>query len=238
MPEEGIAHEGELHEAKKVPHRLAAALGALDRADRSPACADRAATQGEGSGDGPVGQATSALLTGNACVYGQQCQSAEALATIQHGGVRQHLRHRPQRQRGELERRLGDDSGTIPIGDSAGSDPTARQELMNFDLTPITSLNGAGYTVVESQLSLYFCPNTANQTINVHQALAPWSETTVSWPSFNEPFVATPFTSFSAGAPNSFPGCVGAGHSPNNTRFDMTSMVSGWLNGTSRRTAS
>jgi hypothetical protein len=166
--------------------------------------------------------------------------SAEACVTIQRGGGEGNVFDSGINNNGVSSNGGSGMSGTIPIGDS-GSPATARQELMNFDLSPITNLNGAGYTVLGSQVSLYFCPGSAGQTINVHQATQSWGaspaqfstyEDSVSWPSFNESYVATPFISFNTGAANGFPGCVGTGHTPSNTRFDMTSLVSEWLNGT------
>jgi alpha-tubulin suppressor-like RCC1 family protein len=204
-------------------------------------CADSAAPQGEAHGDGTLGQATSALLTGNTCVYGQPCQSAEATATIQRGGGVGNVFDTGINDNGVSSNAGSGTSGTIPIGDSGSPTNTPRQELMNFDPTPITNLGGAGYNIVGAQVSLYFCTNAAGQTINVHEASQSWGattaqfstyETTVSWPSFNESFVATPITSFGAGASNSFPGCVGSGHTPNNARFDISSLVSDWVNGT------
>jgi Concanavalin A-like lectin/glucanases superfamily len=200
----------------KRPHLAVSSTAALVAVIVS-GCADRAAPQGEAHGDGPLASA------------GEATTAAETCVTIQRGGGVGNVFDSGINDNGVSSNNSSGTSGTIPIGDSGSPTNTPRQELMSFDLSPITSLPGASsFTVVGSQVSLYLFPNTANQTINVHQATAAWSEGTVSWPSFNESYVATPLTSFNAGAKNSFP----SASPPNNVRFDVTSLVNGWLNGT------
>ena len=150
-------------------------------------------------------------------------QSAEACLTIQRGAGVGDVFDSGINDNGVSSNNNSGTSGTIPIGDS-GNPATPRQELMRFDLSLVPP--GAGYTVTYGQVALYFYPNSANQTIYVHQATAAWGENTVSWPSFGESFVATPVTSFNAGAKNSFP----SPNPPNNVRFDIAPIVSGWLN--------
>ncbi len=120
-------------------------------------------------------------------------------------------------------------SGTVVIGDT-GSPDVAQQELMSFDLGSIARLPAQRYNVASAQLSLWLNPSSSDQMINVHQATAPWTETTASWASFGEQFVASPATTFDAGPANPYSPLPHKGQ-PNNVRVDISSLVSGWLNG-------
>ena len=194
----------------------AAALGLA----ASAGCSDTTGAEGQGGGaaaqpqqDGPIGQARNALVSNEACV------------AIQRGGGVGNVLDSGINNNGVDANNGSGISGTIPVGLS-GNPATARQELMSFDLSPIP--RGAGDTVTYGQVSLYFYPNSANQTINVHQATAAWDENLVSWVSFNEQFDPTAITSFNAGPKNQFP----TANPPNNARFDVSGLVSGWLNNT------
>jgi Concanavalin A-like lectin/glucanases superfamily len=180
-------------------------------------CVEGAAPQ-EARRDGPLASA------------GQASTSAETCVTIQRGGGVGNVFDTGINDNGVSSNGGSGISGTIPIGDS-GSPATPRQELLSFDLSPITNLAGASYDVVYGEVSLYFYPNTANQTINVHQATAAWGESSASWPSFDESFVATPVTSFDAGPANPFSPLAKPQPAPTNVRFDISSLVSGWVNG-------
>jgi hypothetical protein len=156
-------------------------------------------------------------------------RSAEALVTIQRGGGVGDVFDTGIFDGVSLNNGSGS-SPTIPVG--AGGDPaTASQELMRFDLSPITSLPAQRYNVVEAQVSLYFYPSSSDQSIAVHLATAPWNEGTASWPGFGESFVATPVTSFDTGPANPYDPTLFPPPAPNNVRLDATSLVSGWLNG-------
>jgi FG-GAP-like repeat/Regulator of chromosome condensation (RCC1) repeat len=164
--------------------------------------------------------ASALLLLLGEVAQAQTLTSAEACLTISGGSV--------------YDR--GINSGTDPnspasetssIGEH-GTPLAVYQELLGFDLSAIP--RGGGDNVLSAQVSLYLYPSSANQTINVHQATAAWSQATVTWASFGASFVATPVTSFSAGAMNPF--SLAQPLPPNDVGFDISSLVSGWLNGT------
>jgi hypothetical protein len=173
--------------------------------------------EGAAQQDAPVGEARAALTAAPACL------------TIQRGGGVGNIYDSGINNNGSNSNNNSGTSSTIPIGLS-GSPATARQELMQIDLSVFPP--GQSYQVTQAQLSLYMYPNSANQMINIHQATAAWSETTVSWPSFNEQFVAAAAATFNAGPQNPFNPLNKNPPPPNNVRVDITSLLSGWLNGT------
>jgi hypothetical protein len=90
-----------------------------------------------------------------------------------------------------------------------------RAALLWFDLSFIP----AGAPVYSATLTINQVYKTTASTIRLHEALAPWGETIVSWSSYNQSWEPLSFASFVASS--------GSG----DRTADLTDMVQDWVNG-------
>jgi hypothetical protein len=77
---------------------------------------------------------------------------------------------------------------------------------------------------------MYVATTTAGQIVNVHQATAPWGETTVAWNGFGASYRSPPVATFDAGPSNPLLN-IFRGGAPNAVGFQIPQLVQDWLNG-------
>jgi uncharacterized repeat protein (TIGR01451 family) len=100
-----------------------------------------------------------------------------------------------------------------------GNAPQQRASLLRFDLATIP----AGATITSATLTLNELLNSGAATVNVYRATAAWSESTVTWASFNNAYdTSTTYASFSNGG-SGFTGAINS---------NLTSLVQQWVAGT------
>jgi uncharacterized repeat protein (TIGR01451 family) len=104
-------------------------------------------------------------------------------------------------------------SGSLTAG-LAGT--TTRQALVKFDLSTIPSGAAVSSATLKIDPVVY---SGAIKGARIHNVLAPWSETSVTWNSFNGAYAPQVLGQISAVAANTY------------TTVDLTSQVQGWVNG-------
>jgi hypothetical protein len=92
-----------------------------------------------------------------------------------------------------------------------------RQALLGFDLGPVP----AGAQIQSATLQLWIKQDFELQPVRVHRITAPWSESTVTWASFDEDYDPAVEASFS----NNGPGYVGE------VTVDISNLVEEWVEG-------
>jgi hypothetical protein len=198
--------------ARRTLHPVFAVLAALAglAAAGAPGCAGEAPpTPGEGERIDSAGQALTTATP--VCVT---LQRTLASGTIYDTGIASN---------GATSTNYGV-SGTITIG-LQGTAPVPRDALFKYDLSSIPP----GAVVTAATATLWASPS-APATLAVHQATAAWNETQVTWASFNNAFIPTPFTTVSSGPTNPFNAAPTA-PLPNKLTFALDALVQGWLSG-------
>ncbi|MFT3769276.1 MAG: DNRLRE domain-containing protein [Minicystis sp.] len=105
---------------------------------------------------------------------------------------------------------------------SAGGGASPRHALVKWDLSFIPS--DATVTSATATLSV---PLYGGAPVHGHRAVAPWSESTVSWSGFADAVPAQP-------ASVEFPAVTGNASSPVPTSADVTQVVQDWVSGASQ----
>jgi hypothetical protein len=106
-------------------------------------------------------------------------------------------------------------SQTMSLGPAAGYDS---QVLLQFDLSAIPSGSSTNITTATVNLARGVVAPSGPGTLEVHRALAPWSEATVTWQSFAGAFDPLSAATFS--------------NQPTFPSFGLQALVQGWVRGT------
>jgi hypothetical protein len=157
-------------------------------------------------GDAPVAQATEASTSAQVCV---SIRRAGAAGTVFDAAISSKLE-------------VGPSGGSATMNTGYAPAPYDNQILLQFDLSALPS--GGNVNITSAAVNLArgpFAPS-AQSAVEVHNVLAPWSEATVTWASFNGQYDPTVLTTFSNG------------FSPANLypSFGLSGLVQGWVRGT------
>jgi hypothetical protein len=197
---------GSARDARKVS-RIAFAFCSLSfvAASGVAGCGDHAPSEAQTSpGEGEsLGESGQAVVSAQACVTINRVGASGGVADTQIGSPAP-----------ALTQNFGS-SQNFNAGTSAG---VARQMLLQFDVSgipqgPSTNITNANLFLAQGPVAV-----TGPSTINVHQILAPWSESQVTWQSFGGAFSPTVAGSFTNAS--QFPS------------VNLSNLVTGWVRGT------